>query len=146
VRDRNTAAVIGSGGHMNAAASKAAPARLTGRHILIVEDEMLIALSLADMVAALGCTSVMASRVTKAVQLATTQAFDVAILDMNLAGEPGYPIAEALNRRGIPFIIATGYGAEGLKADYRDRPMLPKPYLPEHVETALLKALGLSRS
>ena len=104
---------------------------------------MLIALSLADAVTALGCTSVMASRVAKAVAVATTEKFDAAILDMNLAGEPGYPIAEALSRRGIPFIISTGYGAEYIVADYRDRPRLPKPYLPEQLAAALLKALAL---
>ena len=131
---------------MRAATAKPSAAALAGRHILIVEDEMIIALALADMVAELGCTSVMASRVAKAVPLVTTQTFDAAILDMNLAGEAGYPIAEALDSRGIPFIIATGYGAEGIEAEYRDRPMLPKPYLPEHVEAALLKALGQTSS
>lgn len=114
---------------------------LSGRHLLIVEDEMIIALALADMVAALGCTYEMAGRVGKAVALATTQTFDAAILDMNLAGEVGYPIADALSRRDIPFVIATGYGADGIQADYRDRPLLPKPYLPEQVEAALLRVL-----
>ena len=127
---------------MKADAPHPAAANLAGRHILIVEDEMLIALALADMVTALGCTSALVSRVGKGVALATTGMFDAAILDMNLAGEPGYPIAEALERRGIPFVITTGYGAEGIEADYRGRPMLPKPYLPEHVEAVLLKALG----
>jgi CheY-like chemotaxis protein len=116
--------------------------KLAGLHLLIAEDEMLIALSLADMVAAFGCTSVIAARVGKAVALAAIQRFDAAILDMNLAGEPGYPIADALSRRGIPFIIATGYGAGGLVMPYRDWPILAKPYSPEQVETALLTALA----
>jgi len=119
------------------------PSALSGRHILIVEDEMLIALALADMVTDLGCTSVLAARIGKAIALVAAQAFDAAILDMNLGGEAGYPIAEALAQRGIPFVIATGYGAEGIESDYRDRPMLPKPYLAVHVEAALLKALKL---
>jgi CheY-like chemotaxis protein len=116
---------------------------LRGRHILIVEDEMLIALSLTDIVTALGCTSVMVSRVAKAVAIAATQKFDAAILDMNLAGEPGYPVAEALSRYGIPFIISSGYGTEYIVGDHRDRPRLPKPYLPEQVEAALLKVLAI---
>ena len=111
---------------------------------MLVEDEMLIALTLADMVAALGCTSVLAARIAKAIELASLQRFDAAILDMNLGGEAAYPIAEALARRDIPFVIATGYGAEGIEPDYRDRPMLPKPYSAGQVEGALLKALKLS--
>jgi hypothetical protein len=58
-----------------------------------------------------------------------------------VASRPG--LAPSAEQRGIPFVIATGYGAGGIEADYRDRPMLPKPYLPEHVEAALLKALKL---
>jgi CheY-like chemotaxis protein len=126
---------------MKSVTSKSETTALSGRHILIVEDEMIIALALADMVSALGCTYEMAGRVGKAVALATTGTFDAAILDMNLAGEVGYPIADALNRRDIPFVIATGYGAEGIEADYRDRPLLSKPYLPEQVEAALLRVL-----
>jgi CheY-like chemotaxis protein len=129
---------------MKSVTPKSETTALSGRHILIVEDEMIIALALADMVSTLGCTYEMAGRVGKAVALATTQTFDAAILDMNLAGEVGYPIAEALSRREIPFIIATGYGAEGIEADYRNRPMLPKPYLPEQVEAALLKVLEVT--
>jgi CheY-like chemotaxis protein len=125
-------------------ATMSAPAVLAGRRILIVEDEMLIALALADMVTALGCTSVLAARVGKAVALAMTQPFDGAILDMNLAGEAGYPIADELAKRDIPFVIATGYDAEGIEAGYRDRPMLPKPYFAAQVEAVLLKVLKLS--
>jgi DNA-binding response OmpR family regulator len=113
--------------------------KLSGRHILIAEDEMLIAFSLADMLTALGCTSMTAGRVAKAVLLAASERFDAAILDMNLAGEPGYPIADALSSRGVPFIIATGYGLEGIAANYQYRPILPKPYLPQQIEAALLK-------
>jgi ActR/RegA family two-component response regulator len=60
----------------------------SARHILIVEDEMLIALNLIDAVTSLGFTSAAASRVAKALDLVATQSFDAAILDMNLAGEP----------------------------------------------------------
>ena len=126
---------------MKVALPNPAPVSLSGRHILIIEDEMLIALALADMVSALGCTHVLVGRYGKALALATTEPFDAAILDMNLNGAASYPIAEALNSRGIPFVIATGYGLDGIEPAYRDRPMLPKPYLAEQVEVALLKAL-----
>jgi DNA-binding NtrC family response regulator len=118
---------------------------LAGRHVLIVEDEMIIAFDLSDIVGSFGCTSVMVGRIGKAVPLAATQAFDVGILDLNLAGEAVYPVAEELSRRGIPFVIATGYGADGIAAAYRDRPILAKPYAPRDVEAALLQALKLQR-
>ena len=124
------------------AAPNRAPMSLSGRHILIVEDEMLIALTLCDVVASFGCTTAAASRAARAVSLATTGKFDAAIVDMNLAGESGNPVAEALARRGIPFVIATGYGTDGVAPDYRDRPLLIKPYLAEQVEAALLKVLA----
>ena len=114
---------------------------LAGRHILIVEDEMIVSMDLCDIVEALGCTSVTAGRVGKATQIAATQNFDIGILDLNLAGEAVYPVADELDRRGIAYIIASGYGADGISAAYRDRPMLFKPYSPQDVEAALLKAL-----
>jgi CheY-like chemotaxis protein len=118
---------------------------LAGRHILIVEDEMIVAFDLCDIVEGLGGTSTTVGRVAKAVALAAAQAFDAAVLDLNLAGEPVYPVAIELRRRGIPFIIASGYGADGIAANYRDVPLLAKPYSHEDVESALLRALALKR-
>ncbi len=116
---------------------------LKGRHVLIVEDEMIVALDLSDTVERLGCTAAVVGRVGRALQVASTQRFDVAILDLNLAGEPVYPVADALRERDTPFVIASGYGADGIDAGYRDGPRLGKPYSPREVETALLLALGL---
>lgn len=119
---------------------------LAGRHVLIVEDEMIVALDLSDLVERLGCTSVLAGRVGKAIQLATSQRFDVAILDLNVAGEPVYPVADELRRRATPFVIASGYGADGIEAAYRDGPLLCKPYSSREIEGALLGALGLAKA
>jgi CheY-like chemotaxis protein len=116
---------------------------LAGRHVLIVEDEMIVALDLSDLVERLGCTSTLAGRVSKAVQLVASERFDVAILDLNLAGEPVYPVADALRRCATPFVIASGYGAEGIEAAYREGPLLGKPYSSREIEAALLGALGL---
>jgi CheY-like chemotaxis protein len=118
---------------------------LAGRHVLIVEDEMIVALDLSDVIERLGCTSAVAGRVGKAVELAVSQRYDVAILDLNLAGEPVYPVADELRRRETPFVIASGYGADGIKAAYRDGPLLTKPYSTREVEAALLRALGLEK-
>lgn len=119
---------------------------LTGRHILIVEDEMIVALDLSDVVERLGCTAAVVGRVGKALEAAATQRFDAAILDLNLAGEPVYPVADALRRRETPFVIASGYSADGIEPAYRDGPRIVKPYSARDVEAALLLALGLSKS
>jgi DNA-binding response OmpR family regulator len=126
---------------MNAGSSQKPVSPLSGRRILIVEDEMLIALNLSDIVESMGCTSAMAARVEKAVSLAATETFDAAILDLNLDGKAVYPVAEELCRRRVPFVLATGYGAEGIAAAYRDRPILTKPYSNADVERTLLRAL-----
>jgi DNA-binding NtrC family response regulator len=121
---------------------RAAPA---GVRVLIVEDEMLIALNLIDMVEALGASSRAASRVASALTLIATQPFDAAIVDMNLCHEPADAVLDALSVRGIPFFITTGYGTEGIAEKYRGVPRLTKPYMPGQVETALLGLLAPSR-
>ena len=106
---------------------------LSGRRarlrVLLVEDENLVALLLEDMVAELGHTVVgPVARLDKALETAQREAFDVAILDVNINGEEAYPIADALVARGIPFVFSTGYGKKGLPAPYSDRPALQKPF------------------
>ena len=100
-----------------------------GLRILVVEDEIMIALLLEDMLATLGHTVVgPVSRVDKALEMVASEALDVAILDVNLNGREVYPVAETLAARGIPFIFATGYGDVGLSTRFRDRPILSKPF------------------
>src|SRR3546814_9846381 len=83
---------------------------LAGLRILVVEDELLVALELEMMLIGLGCDVVgPASRLEKAMQLAAAEAIDGAILDVNLRGRPVYPVATALKARGIPFLFSTGY-------------------------------------
>jgi CheY-like chemotaxis protein len=97
--------------------------------ILIVEDEMLLAMNIEDMLLDLGHEVVgIASRLEPALALAREADFDVAMLDVNLAGDRSFPVAEALAERGIPFLFATGYGRAGIDEAYRDRPVLQKPF------------------
>ena len=67
--------------------------------------------------------------------------FDVAILDVNLNGETTGPVAEALAARGMPFVFATGYGEHGLPDQFRDRPLLKKPFQIESLKRMLRRAL-----
>ena len=97
--------------------------------VMIVEDEVIIALDLAEMVADLGHEVVkIANRVDLASEFAATGAVDIAILDMNVRGGASFPIAAILRDRGIPFIFASGYGIGGLIEGFRDALVLTKPY------------------
>ena len=116
------------------------------RCILIAEDEMLVALMLQDMLADLGFSTVMAARVGKAAKLAATTAIDCAILDIDLGGEPSYPVAEELRRRSVPIVFSTGYGRASLSADYWDCPILSKPYSEQELERVLTQALAARAS
>ena len=112
---------------------------LTGRRILIVEDEGLILLTIQDIVQDLGCVVAgTAVRAGAAVELIASAPIDAALLDVNLgAGESSAPVAEALAARGIPFAFVTGYGTDGVPQPFRDRPVLPKPVDERRVEAAL---------
>jgi CheY-like chemotaxis protein len=114
---------------------------LAGLCILVVEDEMMVAIMLEEMLTKLGCKVVKAARVSKAVQLVITAAIDGAILDVNVAGEAVYPVAHKLQERGIPFIFSSGYGASGLPVEYRDRPTLSKPFQQEELAPILVNAI-----
>ncbi len=116
----------------------AAPVR-----ILLVEDEALIALMLEDMVEGMGCAvTAMAPRVSMGVSLAQTGDFDLAILDVNVAGENIEPVADTLAARGVPFIFATGYGEAGTPIRHRNRPVVAKPFREDQLQAAIRKALG----
>ena len=77
-----------------------------------------------------------------AIALAHAEVLDVAVLDVNLDGEKVYPAAEELQARGIPFILATGYGASTLPEKWRHRPRLSKPYRREQLEQFLRGVAG----
>lgn len=104
---------------------------------------MLVAMLIEDVLAELGCVPVgPVSRVAKALPLARAEALDCAVLDVNVAGENIYPVAEALAARAIPFAFLTGYGARILPETYRDRPVLQKPFAVEDLARVLRLCLG----
>jgi len=102
---------------------------LTDMRILIVEDEMLVMMSIEDMLGDLGCTRITsASSVDQALTAIQAHPFDAATLDVNLNGTRSYAVAEALVQKGIPFAFSTGYGARGMADGFRDWPVLDKPF------------------
>ena len=107
--------------------------------VLIVEDEPLIAMMLEDFLEVLGKQpAATADTVQAALDAIALGGIDAAILDVNLrGGEKSIPIADMLADRDIPFVFATGGGAEGIDERYRDRPRLQKPFTMDGVEQAL---------
>jgi CheY-like chemotaxis protein len=106
--------------------------------ILIVEDEMLVAMNIEDMLLDLGHeVAGIASRLEPALALAREGQFDLALLDVNLAGQQSFPIAEVLRDRGLPFLFATGYGLKGIIEEFRGRPVLQKPFRERDLQQAL---------
>jgi CheY-like chemotaxis protein len=97
--------------------------------ILVVEDEMMVAMLMEDMLEVFGCKLVgPAASIAHALLLISTETIDGAMLDLNLAGHSVYPVADELARLGIPFVLVTGYGNQELEGGYNDRPRLPKPF------------------
>ncbi|WP_137128722.1 response regulator [Rhizobium sp. FY34] len=108
--------------------------------ILVVEDEMLVAMLIEDLVSDLGHQIVgPAMRLETALELAETIDLDFAILDINLAGKQSFPVAHRLTERGIPFMFASGYGAAGLMEPYLAAPIVQKPFDAKAVASMLAK-------
>src|ERR1700731_3273665 len=100
-----------------------------GGSVFLVEDEVMIRMMVADMLDELGYSiAAEAGEINEAIRLAESAEFDIAILDVNVNGKVISPVASVLDARNRPFIFATGYGAQGLPEEYRDRPALQKPF------------------
>lgn len=116
---------------------------LSGRAVLVVEDEMLVLMTIESMLGDLGCESVTASATAaKAVELTKSKVFDLAMLDLNLNGHQSYAVADALAAQGVPFVFSTGYGSDGINPGYSDRPVLRKPYTACRLARALCDLLA----
>jgi CheY-like chemotaxis protein len=119
-----------------------------GVHILIVEDDALLALDLKDHLEREGF-SVMgpAASVSKALALLTHAACDAAILDVHLGrGQTSEPVAQELRSRGTPFVTVTAYSHEHRPEAYSGFPVLSKPACAADVSAELRKCLGIGLS
>ena len=100
-----------------------------GRRVLIVEDEVMVAMLIEDMLTDLGCVVAgSATTLEDAMRLATDAEFDCALVDINLQGQPIFPLVDLLRAKGMPFAFATGYGDEELRGVDRETPILRKPF------------------
>jgi len=114
----------------------------SGRRVLLVEDEMIVAWLLTEMLADLGFTVVgPAVSVNQALAMIDAEAIDMAVLDVNLNGQMSYPIADALIARGVPFVFSTGYDKDRLLEGYRTFPVLQKPFHQSELRNTVGKLL-----
>jgi two-component sensor histidine kinase/CheY-like chemotaxis protein len=120
-----------------------APARLADVSreikILLLEDQMLIAMDVESMLGELGFMQVTTtSSAAEALKHIARAPVGVAILDVNLGDGTSVPVAEALREKGVPFIFATGYGeGEMIPDELRDAPLIRKPYNAEALRRAI---------
>ena len=119
-------------------------AKFSGSRVFVVEDETLVLFNLEDILDQLGCEIAgQAMRLEQAVNLAKSVGpVDVAILDVNIGGAPVFPVAQILSERGIPMLFATGYGRDGLPAEWQGHAVIVKPYSQQDVERALTPLLA----
>ncbi len=116
----------------------AATAELKGLRVLVVEDQSILAMAMEGNLHDLGCEVVgPVGRLTAALQLASEEALDAAILDVDLAGTKVFPVAAALQRRGIPFMFLTGFAGATLPAEWRGSLCFGKPLDREDLEKFL---------
>ena len=116
------------------------PPELIGKRVLVVEDEVLVALLVEDMLADAGCTVIGPfGRVREALDALATETVDLALLDVNIAGEKVFPVAHALADRNVPFLFVTGYGQAALPNNRPEWEAISKPFLPEQLAEHLAR-------
>jgi CheY-like chemotaxis protein len=113
---------------------------LSDQSILLLEDNLIIALETEDMLLALGAREVtVASTIAEAVAAATATRFDLAVLDINVAGQVSFGFAKQLKDGGVPYIFASGYGDQvPLDSERAGAIVLQKPFEIEHLRQAVL--------
>ena len=106
--------------------------------ILIVEDEIVVALFMEDILAEFGYeVAGVVSHLNEA--MAREIDFDLAVLDVHLNGKSVFEFADRLAQNGTPFVFATGYGERGVPERFVGRPVLQKPFSPDDLRLALDK-------
>ena len=117
--------------------------RLIAPRVLVVEDEMTVAMLIEDMVSELAYeVAAVVPRLEDAMRLLDSETFDVAMLDVHLNGKTVFPFAAELEARDIPFLFATAYGPRGIPEEFRNHLVLQKPFGPVELRHALIELSG----
>ena len=113
---------------------------LTGKHILIVEDEFFVGSDLEQILADAGAQPVLVNTAAAASAKLAETSFDAVILDIHLQDESTYPLADTLRRKSTPFLFLSGYLT--IREGYTDIPFVDKPFTKETVTSALKTLLA----
>ena len=117
--------------------------RTSTPRILVVEDEMTVAMLIEDMVSELSFEIAgVVPRLEDAMRMVDSGDFDLAMLDVHLNSKTVFPFAAELDKRHIPYLFATAYGGRGIPAEFRDHLVLEKPFGPLELSRALLTLTG----
>lgn len=116
-------------------------AGLAGRRVMVVEDEILVAMLIEDILVDEQCVVLGPyGDLDEALKAARTERMDLALLDMNLRGRLSLPLAELLTQRGIPFLLLTGYGegaGQMMSAKAHSWPICAKPFTSQGLVSAI---------
>jgi CheY-like chemotaxis protein len=111
---------------------------LTGKRILVIEDSPVVGPFTADLLEELGCEVVgPAPNMAAARECIEEGDYDAALLDVHIRGERVFPMCDALDARGVPFVLTSGYADWQMPERWAGRPRLLKPYTLEQVRNAL---------
>jgi CheY-like chemotaxis protein len=106
--------------------------------VLLVEDEVMVAIYIEDVLADLGCDVVgVATNLVQGLALARARDVEFAVLDINLGGDMSFPVADVLRERKIPFLFVSGYTSAGLVEEYRNEVRLRKPFRTPELASAI---------
>lgn len=121
---------------------------IAGLRLLLVEDDYLLAQFLTEILELMGAHVIgpVASVDDALDVIERCPDIDAAILDVNLRGEPVYPVADLLGHRDVPFVFASGYGPESIPSRYRDARLCTKPVNPDALLVALERLCPRPRS
>jgi DNA-binding response OmpR family regulator len=116
---------------------------LTGRSILVVEDDVVLATDLTALLTESGCRVVLpTTSIAAALSTIVHYVVDAAILDVNVQNEWVFPVAHALERARIPFLFLTAYAADSIPAEHRDKPFVQKPHIPRELIGSVVRLLA----
>ena len=118
-------------------------ATLSGRRILVIEDSPIVADDTEDMIRSLGGEVLgPAPNMAAALQLAQEEEIDAAVVDINIRGGKAFSVLAILEKRGIPFLLTSGYANWTMPEAWQERPRLPKPYSAVALREQLERLLG----
>jgi DNA-binding response OmpR family regulator len=110
-----------------------------GGRILVLEDDLLLAMDMEDFLSAQGFEVVGPyGKISQAIEAIAQQPIDFAVVDLNLNGEMSFPVIDVLQKQSIPLIVCSGYAElPEVKAELADLPLLPKPWSPRKLSNMI---------